>query len=86
MLSGTYFVCPEFDPKDDPEIYFINRCVEKLGLGAVYRGQSLSDLINEAESLKPRIKTFNQKLLSQFGTLDGNRYAAKLIVEKLLSG
>ncbi len=84
QLSGTPLVVPDFDPKDDPEIYFNNRCVEKLGLGIVYRGQSLSELIDQAEGLKPALKTFNQKLLDQFGTLDGNRYAARLIVEKLL--
>jgi len=83
QLSGTPLVMPDFDPKDDPEIYFNNRCVEKLGLGVVYRGQGLAELIDQAEGLKPALKTFNQKLLDQFGTLDGNRYAAKLIVEKL---
>ena len=85
QLSGTPFVAPDFDPKDDPEIYFNNLCVEKLGLGIVYRGQGLAELIDQAEGLKPALKTFNQKLLDQFGTLDGNRYAAKLIVEKLLT-
>ncbi len=85
QLSGTPFVAPAFDPLDDPEIYFNNKCVEKLGLGIIYNGQSLSDLISEAESLKPRIQVFNQKLLNQFGTLDGNRYAAKMIVDDFLS-
>lgn len=84
QLSGTPLVVPEFDPKDDPEIYFNNCCVEKLGLGTVYRGQTLSDLIDQAEDLKPTVRALNQKLLDQFGTLDGNRYAAKLIVEDFL--
>lgn len=83
QLSGTPLVVPDFDPKDDPEIYFNNRCVEELGLGIVYRGQSLSEVISQAEKMKPTIRKFNQELLEKFGTLDGNRYAAKLIAEKL---
>ncbi|MEK7078205.1 MAG: hypothetical protein AAB911_01415 [Patescibacteria group bacterium] len=85
QLSGTPLVVPDFDPKDDPEIYFNNRCVEKLGLGIVYRGQGLGEMIAEAEKMKPAIRAFNQELLEKFGTLDGNRYAAKLIAEKLTS-
>ena len=85
QLSGTPFVAPSFDPLDDPEIYFNNKCIEKLGLGIIYRDQSLNDLIKEAEILKPKILTLNQGLLDRFGTLDGNRYAAKLIAEKLKS-
>ncbi|MBI2056300.1 MAG: hypothetical protein HYT37_02880 [Candidatus Sungbacteria bacterium] len=83
QLSGTPFVAPNFDPKDDPEIYFNNKCIEKLGLGVIYRGQSLAEIIREAEKLKARIQNFNHKLLEQFGTLNGNEYAAKKIVENV---
>lgn len=82
QLSGTPFVAPDFDPKDDPEIYFNNICIEKLGLGVIYRGQSLVEILNESEKLKPSIQKLNQELLGQFGTLNGNEYAAKKIVEK----
>lgn len=84
MLSETPFVCPEFDPKDDPEIYFNNLCIEKLGLGIVYRGQSLKEMMTQAEKMKPAGRAFNQGLLEKFGTLDGNHYTAKLIVEDFL--
>ncbi len=84
QLSGTPFVCPEFDPLDDPEIYFNNKCIEKLGLGIVYRGQPLSDILIEAEKLRPGIQKINQELLDKFGTYNGNEYAAKIIVDDML--
>lgn len=83
QLSGTPFVAPAFDRFDDPEIYFNNLCIEKLGLGIVYRGQPLSEILDAADQLRPGIKALNQRLLRQFGTLNGNEYAARLIVEKI---
>lgn len=83
QLSGTPFVAPEFDPTDDPEIYFNNVCIEKLGLGIIYRGQPLGEIINQSEIMKPNIKKFNEALLAQFGILNGNEYIAKLIVDKI---
>lgn len=85
MLSGTPFVCPEFDPKDDPEIYFNNLCIEKLGLGVIYRGQPLAEILASAEALKLKIQTLNKNLLDRFGTCDGNRYCAKNIVDDFIS-
>lgn len=82
MLSGTPFVAPAFDQLDDPEIYFNNICVEKLGLGIIYRGQPLREILDAAERMRSGIKEFNQRLLQRFGTLNGNEYAARLIVER----
>src|SRR3989344_6847874 len=45
MLVGTPLVMPDFDPKDDPEIYFNNRAVETLGIGLVYRGEPLAGVL-----------------------------------------
>lgn len=84
QFAGTPFVAPEFDPADDPEIYFNNLCIEKLGLGVVYRGQPLRDILDEAERLRPGIAKINDRLLAEFGTLDGNAYAARLIADHCL--
>ncbi len=84
QLAGTPFVTPDFDPFDDPEIYFNNRCIEELGLGIIYRGQPLVGILDQAERLRPGISERNQKLLERFGTLDGNAYAAKRIAERYL--
>lgn len=86
MLSGTPFVTPNFDPKDDPEIYFNNLCVEKLGLGIVYRGQPLSEILSQVATLKPRIQAINQSLIDRFGTYNGHEYCAKMIIKDFLEG
>ncbi|MDP3800086.1 MAG: hypothetical protein Q8Q90_01550 [bacterium] len=85
QLSGTPFIAPKFDPLDDPEIYFNNLCIEKLGLGIIYKGQSLADILKEGELLKPRIKALNASLEAKFGTLDGNAYSAKRIVDDFVN-
>jgi len=82
QLSGTPLVVPDFDPADDPEIYFNNRCIEMLGLGIVWRGQSLAEILTEAERIRPGIQKRNRNLEQRFGTLDGNRYAAQRIIDK----
>ena len=84
QLAGTPFVAPDFDPQDDPEIYFNNLCIEKLGLGIIYRGQPLAEILDQAEALRIRIQLFNQELFYRFGTFDGNHYAAKLISDAYL--
>lgn len=81
LLSGTPLVVPDFDPADDPEICFNNRCIEALGLGAVWRGQPLAEILAEAERLRPGLRQRTAALEQRFGTLDGNAYAARRIVE-----
>ncbi len=83
QIFGTPLIAPDFDSKDDPEIYFNNICIEKLGLGVIYRGQSLAEIIREAEILKPKIQAFNQGLLARFGTLNGNEHVAWHIAEAM---
>lgn len=85
MMSGVPFVVPEFDPTDDPEIYFNNLAIEKLGIGAVYRGQPLEEILNKREELKKNSKSICDKILSRWGTLDGNRFCAKLFAEDFLA-
>lgn len=84
MLSGTPFVAPDFDPKDDPEIYFNNKCIEEFGLGIIYRGQSLNNILVNAEKLRPKIQEMNRNLINNFGTLNGNEYSARIIVDDIV--
>ncbi|RJQ36791.1 hypothetical protein C4552_02780 [Candidatus Parcubacteria bacterium] len=79
QLSGTPLVVPDFDPADDPEILYNNRCIEVLGLGIVWRGESLQELISDSDALRPGIRARNEELRRRFGMLDGNRYAAAII-------
>ncbi len=85
QLLGKAVIVPPFDPTDDPEIYFNNKCIVALGLGIEYTGQDLAELISEAVALEPGIRARNEALLTEFGTLDGNEYVAKKIVDVQLS-
>lgn len=80
LLLGVPLIVPAFDPKDDPEIYFNNKCIEAFGLGIVYKNQS----IEEIQSLKTNISKFNKTIKEKFGTLEGVNYCAKLIVNSII--
>lgn len=84
MISGTPLVVPDFDAYDDPEIYFNNRSVEELGLGIVYRGQSLEEIFDQVPRIKASCATMKEKILERWGVLDGNRYCAKMFVKDFL--
>jgi translation initiation factor 2 beta subunit (eIF-2beta)/eIF-5 len=84
LLSGTPLVISDFDPVDDPEIYFNNIAIEKMGIGIVFRGQSLEDILEKAGEMKIKSGKIREEILQRWGTLDGNRYAAKLFVEDFL--
>ena len=84
MISGTPLVVPDFDSHDDPEIYFNNRAVEELGLGIIYRGQPLEEILAQSEKIKQSSTAIRQQVLDQWGTLDGNRFCAKMFVGDFL--
>ena len=84
MISGTPLVVPDFDPKDDPEIYFNNAAVEELGIGAVYRGEPLETMLARAPGIKLASANICGEVLSRWGTLDGNRYCAKIFADDFL--
>ena len=86
MTSGTPFVAPDFDPKDDPEVYFNNVLLEELGIGFVYRGEPLEEILKEIPRLKENSKKMCDKILERWGTLDGNQYCAKLFADDFLKG
>ena len=76
LLTETPLLTPAYDPQDDPEIFFNNRRIEELSLGAVDRGQSVEQL----QQLQPGIATYKKALQDRFGTLDGAAYTAEKIV------
>ncbi len=81
LLTETPFIAAPWDPKDDPEIYFNNQCIESLGIGTVYRGQSLEELLKEGERQKTKMKTLRTDLMKKYGTLDGTVLSAKKVEE-----
>lgn len=84
MFCGKPIVVPEYDPMDDPEIYFNNKAVEELGIGIVYRGQSLSDIIAQTEVVRANQKKLCTEIKDRWGTLNGNHECARLMVDNYL--
>ena len=84
MIAGTPLVVPDFDPYDDPEIYFNNKAVESLAIGIVYRGQPLKVLLEKAAQIKENQKALCRKIIKRWGTLDGTSYCAELFAKDFI--
>lgn len=84
MFVGRPIVVPQFDKTDDPEIYFNNIAVEQTGIGIIYRGQPLADILKERERVKANCAAMRKRITARFGTLDGNRVCAKLFADHFL--
>ena len=85
MFCGTPLVVPRFDPTDDPEIYFNNEAVKGLGIGSIYKGQSLSDILNHGESMRDASQKMCIEIEKRWGTLNGNTVSAKLFADRFLN-
>ncbi|TSC63108.1 MAG: hypothetical protein G01um101448_93 [Parcubacteria group bacterium Gr01-1014_48] len=85
MLCGTPILVPDFDPLDDPEIYFNNKMVEELGFGTVYRGQPLAEILAKGDVVRKKYAEMREKILKRWGTLDGNQVCAEIFVKDFLS-
>lgn len=84
LLSETPLIVPNFDPSDDPEIYFNNISVRKLGLGVVYQGQTVDELLEEYHKTKNKNLTVKRKIFNRWGTFDGTKYCAKIFADDYL--
>lgn len=85
MFCGTPLVVPSFDPTDDPEIYFNNRAVEGLDIGAVYTGQPLEELLAEGKRMRAASKNICEDIMTRWGTLKGNEVCARLFADRFLA-
>lgn len=85
LMSGTPLVLPEFDPSDDPEIYFNSLAIKKLGIGVVYNGQTTESLLEECEGKKNKILAVKKKIFDRWSIFDGTKYCARLFVSDLLN-
>ena len=85
QLTNTPFVTPPYDKNDDPEIYFNNICIEKLGLGIIYKNQNLNELLKFKEVYKSNIEKMNKYLIDTYGTIDGIKYTTKKIVDHFIN-
>ena len=85
MFCDTPLVVPAFDPTDDPEIYFNNRAVEGLGIGTIYQGQPLANILARSEAVRAASKEVRDDITARWGTLNGNDVCAALFVERFLA-
>ncbi len=81
LFSETPIVVPEHDPNDDPEIFFNNRAVEALGVGMVYRGEPLSEILKKCGDMRVNCMRAKENIFAHFGMFDGNKKCAELFVE-----
>ena len=84
LTSGVPVVVPEFDPTDDPEIYFNNRMVEQLGIGIVYRGEPLGEIIERLSAVRSHQAKLCADILARWNTLDGHQVSAKKFASDFL--
>ena len=84
LFPGVPFVASKFDSHDDPEIYFNNLCIEKLGLGMVYSGQPLSELLGFTDAYKTAVLRESARIQKTYGTQNGVTYTAEKIADDFL--
>ena len=85
FMTETPLITFPYDKKDEPEVYFNNICVEKLGIGKVYNGESIDELLEFRERYKEKVKSIKKKLLEKYGTLNGAEYTAEKILDHYLN-
>jgi len=81
-IAEKGFLTPPHLPTDDPEILFNLRGIERLGLGVVVGDDPRADL-KKAIELAKSVGEYNQRLIEEYGTLDGIRFAAEKVVDCL---
>ncbi|MDD4900564.1 MAG: hypothetical protein PHS62_00420 [Patescibacteria group bacterium] len=84
LFTGVPLIAPDYDKNDDPEIYFNNLCLEKIGLGKIYRGQPLEELLDFKAEYRKNVKKMNQYLMDKYKTTDGVKYTAEKIINDYL--
>lgn len=80
LFFETPFVTLPYGSKDDPEIYFNNLCIEKIGLGKIYYGQPLEELLKFKKEYKESVRKIKKYIITNYGILDGMKYIAEKII------
>lgn len=85
LMTETPFIARPYHKEDDLEIYFNNKCIEKLGLGKVYHeGHTTEDFVRYSDEYKNNIRIVKNDLMKKYNTLNGVRYTAEKIVDNFL--
>lgn len=80
------FLAVPYRNGDDPEIFFNDITLERMGVGAVLarRGYSLTDIADVISSIGVNLKEINALTKGEFGTTDGVAYVANMIAKTIL--
>lgn len=71
IQSGVPLVTPDYIEGEDPEILYNIRTVEKIGIGLVYKGQTLAEIRSALPVLKKNLKSLKESLIRKYGSMDG---------------
>ncbi|MDP6388117.1 MAG: hypothetical protein QGG63_02495, partial [Candidatus Pacebacteria bacterium] len=82
--TETPLIALPYDSNDEPEVYFNNLSIEKLGIGKIYNGQRIDELLEFGNKYKKTVKTIKADLIKKYGTLNGVEYTAAKIVDHYL--
>ncbi|MFH1711799.1 MAG: hypothetical protein ABH846_01005 [Patescibacteria group bacterium] len=85
FFTRTPLITMPFYSHDDPEVYFNNVCIEKVGLGKIYNGESVKELLNWSGEYRANADKMENYLLQKYGTVRGVPYTAEKIAEHFLS-
>jgi len=83
-MTETPLICPKYTKGDDPEIFFNEKTLKKLGIATIFSHNSdPKDILEKASSQVQNMQEINEKLIQRYGTLDGINYTAKVIADFL---
>nr|QBM01212.1 hypothetical protein [uncultured archaeon] len=83
-ITETPLITPPYKEGDDPEIYFNERSVRKLGIATLFDSEEDPKKILEEANLQVKeMKGINRRLVDGYGTLDGIDYTARIIADFL---
>lgn len=84
MFCSTPLVIPKFDITDDPEIYWNNLAIEGLGIGTIYHGQPLQEILTKSNAVRAASTRVRDDVMARWGTLNGNQVCARLFADRFL--
>lgn len=86
MRAGKPFIAIPYRDGDDPEIFFNDKTVKRMGLGGVLKPDMMSPAAvqNLIRSTAPNLAEINRLTVEEFGTTDGVTYVAEIIAADVL--
>lgn len=84
LLTETPLIAFPYHKEDDPEIYFNNKCIERLGIGLIFKNQTKKEMLSFRNKYIKNAKKLNNDLMKKYGTLDGIEFLSKHIANHFI--